>query len=174
MMEQTFCYALDDGTQDEAVLAARCAAAERLHFGVNAQARDVKVLSAARMRETDLEAARRMNGKCVVLCRGRQTPEGMCAYVEPTFVPLDGVWPDCPETAPETDVPCDKTDHSIEIHPYYIRFSGDSGGWLDIVTKARVGDGVFTMPVSVKAAHNWAEHAKRYDPEVFLAGILDA
>ena len=60
----------------------------------------------------------------------------------------------------------------IDVHPYYIRFSGDSGGWLDIVTRERMGEGVVTMPVSVKAMHNWASHAVKFDPEVFFARLI--
>lgn len=70
---------------------------------------------------------------------------------------------------PEGEAECD---NSIDVHPYYIRFSGDSGGWLDIVTRERMGEGVVTMPVSVKAMHNWASHAVRFDPEVFFARLI--
>ena len=70
---------------------------------------------------------------------------------------------------PEGEAECD---NSIDVHPYYIRFSGDSGGWLDIVPRERMGEGVVTMPVSVKAMHNWASHAVRFDPEVFFARLI--
>lgn len=35
-----------------------------------------------------------------------------------------------------------------------------------------MGEGVVTMPVSVKAMHNWASHAVRFDPEVFFARLI--
>ena len=59
-----------------------------------------------------------------------------------------------------------------ELEQVVIRFSGDSGGWLDIVTRERMGEGVVTMPVSVKAMHNWASHAVKFDPEVFFARLI--
>lgn len=168
-MPRAFCYTVDASIQDEAALAARCAAAQRLEFHVNAAAEDVKVLTMAHRQPIDQIEGR----SCVLLCRGRETEAGMCAYVEPTFVPGDVQWPVCPEDAPGMDGPWEGNDHSVDVHPYYIRFSGDSGGWLDIVTQARAGDCIITKPVSVKAAHGWAEHAKRYDPDVFLAGIME-
>lgn len=172
-MEQTFCYTLDSAIQDENVLAARCASAQRKEFHVNAQSRDTKVLSMAQFKQADADAAGTRGYTCVLLCRGKQTEEGMMSYIEPTFVSVPRQWPECPEDEPAVDAPWDGNDHSVEIHAYYIRFSGDSRGWLDVVTKETLGDGVITKPVSVKAAHNWAEHARRYDPEVFLAGIME-
>jgi len=172
-----FCYRFEHPAPEGAGLAERCAAAQRQAFRVNAQAEDVKVLSMAHFRQSDLDAAKTRGYDCVLLCRGKQTEEGMTAYTEPTFVPSgmlsEREYPICPENAPVIEAPWDGNDHSVEIHPYYIRFSGDSRGWLDIVTKEALGDGVITKPVSVKAAHNWAEHARRYDPEVFLAGIME-
>lgn len=168
-MEQAFCFRLDSLTQDETALAEACAAAQRKEFRMNATAADVKVLSMANRRTVDQIEGR----TCVLLCRGRQTAQGMCAYVEPTFVPGGVQWPDCPEDVSAVEGTWPGNDHSVDIHSYYIRFSGDSGGWLDVVTQARAGDCVITKPVSVKAAHNWAEHAKRFDPDVFLAGIME-
>ena len=130
---------------------------------------------------------------CVLMSGGHSTAEGMTAYTEPCFLPKDhplasggrrllvytgDSWREVEAPSeesltggagPEGEAECD---NSIDVHPYYIRFSGDSGGWLDIVTRERMGEGVVTRPVSVKAMHNWASHAVKFDPEVFFARLI--
>ena len=145
------------------------------------------------LRDCDTAAAAERGLACVLMSGGRSTAEGMTAYTEPCFLPKDhplgsggrrllaytgDSWREVEAPSeesltggagPEGEAECD---NSIDVHPYYIRFSGDSGGWLDIVTRERMGEGVVTMPVSVKAMHNWASHAVRFDPEVFFARLI--
>ena len=64
-----------------------------------------------------------------------------------------------------------KPDDSAEEHPYYIRFAGEDA-WLDSVKAHDCGDGFITVPVSVKAVHEWAAKAKERDAGLFLAGLV--
>lgn len=67
-------------------------------------------------------------------------------------------------------VPVDP-DNSAEKHPYYVRFSGEDK-WLDSVKDYDCGNGLVTVPVSVKAVHEWAAKAKERDAGLFLAGLV--
>lgn len=132
---------------------------------------------------------------CRLISRGRKQADCAAAYTEPCFMPSAGhPWQeegvlyflnpekkllykeeihasDCTTPFPfrEAEQPTVELDNTLDIHPYYVRFAGDSRGWLDIVTAERRGSGIITRPVSVKAMHNWAKHARRDDPHLFFA-----
>lgn len=189
-----FCGLLTSGgeLEREAEACRRCA---DLAFGRELGAKDVPAFGLANFKDCDAAAAAERGLTCVLLSSGRRTGEGMTAYTEPCFLPeehplasgarrvlvyAEGAgWLEAGDLPPEESLSGgaapegeDGCDNSIDVHPYYIRFSGDSGGWLDIVTRERMGEGVVTMPVSVKAMHNWASHAVRFDPEVFFARLI--
>lgn len=187
-----FCGVLTTGAElhREAEACRRCAA---LAFGRAPRAGDVPAFGLEHLRDCDTAAAAERGLACVLMSGGHSTDEGITAYTEPCFLPKDhplasggrrllvyngDSWREVEAPSeesltggagPEGEAECD---NSIDVHPYYIRFSGDSGGWLDIVTRERMGEGVATMPVSVKAMHNWASHAVRFDPEVFFARLI--
>jgi len=64
-----------------------------------------------------------------------------------------------------------KPDNSAELHSYYIRFSGEDA-WLSSVKASDCGNGIVTVPVSVKTVHDWAAKAKERDGGLFFAGLV--
>lgn len=149
-----------------------CAAAVSAAFGLKTDESKIRLTDMSCFLKRDAEFAAGRGYACVLLCRAGYDGENLTAYVEPTFVKAgaNSVWLQSGGFMLERDP---AADNSAEVHPYYIRFSGDSRGWLDIVTVERAGGAVITKPVSVKAAHNWLECALEYDPGAFIAGIAD-
>ena len=144
----------------------------------------------------DLDMAQAQGLVCRLISFGRRMTACATAYTEPCFVPADNHL--CQEestlyfldqdakiidkermTADRCSLhsvtfqpvghPGVEMDHTLDIHPYYVRFAGDSRGWLDMVTAERRNNCLITRPVSVKAMHNWAKHACQDDPKLFFA-----
>lgn len=162
-----------------------CAEAVYAAFGLKTDAGKIKLTDMSGFLKRDAEFAAARGYACVLLCRAGYDGETLTAYAEPTFVTAGansgwlrsgGFMLDCVPAAdgrPEAPETVCASDDSAEVHPYYIRFSGDSRGWLDIVTSERADGAIITKPVSVKAAHNWLGCALEYDPGAFIAGITD-
>lgn len=62
-------------------------------------------------------------------------------------------------------------DNSSAVHPYYVRFDGESD-WLREHAARKLGAGVVTVPLSVSQMHAWAAEAKAQDASLFFAGLL--
>lgn len=169
-----------------------CRRVARRLFGVEIPEAEQPVFGIENLKPIDIAQAEEHGKMCRIVSRGCKSDDGVTAYTEPCFMPADergatdgvfifvdadGILTDESRLLDEDDtdcVSCPKTecDNSIDIHPYYIRTKYSKGIWLDVVTEERWGDGVLTMPVSVKAMHNWAEHAVREDPELFFAAVF--
>lgn len=182
--------------------AAACLALASHSFGIAMPVKEVHSFSLANLTEQDLEVARQHGFVCRLISSAHKTEVGTTAYVEPSFVRpehflaegnctlavetqnggfeyhearpagLEAMAEACHSEMKAVHVEEVENENTIDIKPYYIRFAGQSGGWLDIVTRERWGDGVLTMPVSVKAIHSWAHHALRYDPDMFFAAVV--
>lgn len=177
--------------EDVAAEARACRKIARRLFELEIPEKEQPVSGFENMKETDLIQCEAHGRVCRLVSRGCKNEEGVTAYTEPCFIPRDdhgakesgylfvctaGLCSDEsrliaePETAEQ--YPQALCDNSIDIHPYYIRTKYKKGLWLDVVTVESWGEGVLTMPVSVKAMHNWAEHALREDPELFFAAVM--
>lgn len=191
-----FCALLPGKSAEEA--AEFCAALANRCFGTNFTARDVSVLGFETESEADRLAAAELGAVIRPVCRGKLRQGSAALFAEPELIPLGTpaaraekglllLLLENGERIERDGEPCElleriapaallssptEVDNSDSIRPYYIRFSGESGGWLDIVTRGTLGGGVVTMPVSAKAAHNWMEHALSYDREAFAAGVF--
>jgi len=172
--------------------AVACRKIARRLFEIEISEKEQPVFGLENFKPTDKAAAEKHGRICKLMSRGCKNDEGITAYTEPCFVKkdehggveerflfvcTDGINSDETHLIDEKDtigdsfpeVSCENT---IDIHPYYIRTTFNKGIWLDVVTEEHWGDGVLTMPVSVKAMHNWAEHAIKEDPELFFAAVM--
>lgn len=185
---------------DKQELARRCLALSRAAFGGDFSERDVSVLGTESLSAADQAAFDAGGAVCRMVCRGARRGETAALWVEPELIQLgasqaqpgletvefaleDGrrksfCGADCYASALAfacangPGVPVTGADNSMDPRPYYIRFSGDPGGWLAIVTRRRIGPGVITAPVSPKAAHGWQKQARRIDPTAFSASLF--
>lgn len=62
-------------------------------------------------------------------------------------------------------------DNDAVSHAYYVRTAAPDG-WLQHLTRRKMGSGVITEPVSVRAMHEWLQQALLRDPGCFIAGLL--
>lgn len=178
--------------EDLAEECAICVKAAQTLFQVNMPIEEVPAFGLDHLRECDLAAAKSHGYICRLVSRGSKSEEGMTAYIEPCFLrPDDILASERPcliitqdgKTHKKTelidsfqsycvDAEPTENNNTIEIHPYYIRTTCTDNLWYSVVAEEVWGEGILTKPVSVKAMHNWAEHALKEDAELFYAAVL--
>lgn len=142
----------------------------KIYLSLNLGEKDPAALDMHNCNAADVEEAAKHGYKIHMCCRGIINEEGFTVYAEPSMYSAEAELP-TPSVSDGEEL-CGDVDNSVDIHSYYVRFAGDSRGWLDIVTADRWGGGIITKPITVKAMHNWAEHAIKYDPDLFIAGLV--
>lgn len=138
--------------------------------GKRIASKEVSIMPSCTMQTKDAAAAEAAKRRIVRLAVAGENEKACFAYTEMSMVSKSFDEAQCVDNI---GFGTDEADNSTEIHPYYVRFSADSRGWLDIVTAKREGNQIITKPVSVKALHGWLEHARKYDQTVFAAAIID-
>ncbi|MGM9542745.1 MAG: hypothetical protein ACI3VD_08720 [Candidatus Limivicinus sp.] len=181
------------GEKDGAAAARLCSICAEVILGIKSE--KIPFFDLDHLRPCDFDVAQKQGLICRLISCGRILSGAATAYTEPCFMPVGERF--CQEEntlyfldsentvvdkervpadsrtfrflPPHTARPDVEMDNTLDIHPYYVRFAGDSRGWLDIVTAERRNDGIITRPISVKAMHNWAKHARQDDPQLFFA-----
>lgn len=152
----------------------------------NVSESEVAALGINNVSNADLHCMAELGYKLDISSAFRISEKGSAAYIEPCFIKRDQAdnylglcfgerqisFSDMQGFENEIFSEDAENDNSIIIHPYYVRYSGSHRFWLDVVTLHDLGNAFVTIPVSVKAAHNWYEHALRDDKNAFIAAII--